>query len=144
MSEKPGHMESSDGTGFSPLSNKRVLVLMAAITVSGALISHFAVSADFSGGVLVGGAISLLSYFWLSKSLRSMLQRAVRGESTQFQAFKFFLRYVLIGAVLVFVYRSSAFPMIAVLLGLASFAGAIVVEGLVRLVRGIISQKEDR
>lgn len=143
MGEEHSHTESGDGTRFSPLSRRRVLILMAAITVAGSLIGRFAVSGDFSAGVLVGGAISLLSYFWLSKSLRSMLERAARGEPTQFQAAKFFLRYVVIGGVLFVVYKSSAFPMIAILLGVSSFAGAIVLEGLIRAIKGIISQKED-
>ena len=143
MSEDSGHLESGDRKAFTPISHGRVLVLMAAITVSGSLISFLAGSTEFSGGVLVGGIISLLSYFWLSKTLRSMMERATRGEITQFQAAKFFLRYVVIGGVLFVVYRSSAFPMIAVLLGLASFAGAIVLEGFVRVFKGIIHQKED-
>ena len=143
MSEDSEHLESGGGTPATPMSHGRVLALMVVITVIGSLLSGVALSVEFSAGVLVGGAIALVSYFWLSRSLRSMFERAAKGEVTQFQAAKFFLRYVLLGAVLFVFYKSGAFPMIAILLGLASFAGSIVLEGLIRIFKGIISRKED-
>lgn len=144
MSGESEQVDLEGGQPPAPISHGRIVLLMCAITVAGSLTSLLFAERSFALGVLLGGAMSMVSYVWLKGSLGSMFEKAVQGELRQFQAVRFFLRYVLMGAVLYVIYLSKAFPMIAVLLGLASFAGAVIIEGFSRAISGLIFRREDR
>lgn len=144
MSEESAQMDPEGGKPLEPISHQRIMVLMGVITLTGSLAGFLFGGSGFGSGILLGGALSLVGYFWLKGSLGAMFERAVAGEPTSMQAARFFLRYVAIGAVLFLIYLSGAFPMIAVLLGLASFAGAVIIEGFSRALSGFNTNKEDR
>ncbi|HEY8563677.1 MAG TPA: ATP synthase subunit I [Pyrinomonadaceae bacterium] len=116
-----------------PLSHKRILILMACAAVSGSVLSSVFVSLNFGLGVLIGGALSLINYYWLKRSLKAVVDDAVAGGAPHFLAGRAFIRYLTFGAVLAVVYLTKAVPMVAVLLGLASFAVAIIFEAIIRI-----------
>ena len=124
-----------------PLSHQRIFILMAFAVLLGSVLSAIFVSLNFAVGVLIGGILSLVNYYWLSRSLKSVIEDAVAGGAPHFLAGRAFIRYVAFGAILGIVYLTKAVPMIAVLLGLASFAVAIIFEALIRIFSSFFNKK---
>lgn len=113
------------------LSHRRILFEMAAIVGLAAVVSLIFVSAGFSLGVLVGGIMSFVNYFWLKRSTRDIFENAIAGEKPVLLTIRYILRYVLIGAVVAFFYFTGVLPIVAVVFGLAAFAFAVVLDGLI-------------
>ena len=132
-----------DEQNVEPLSHKRILILMAGAAVLGSVLSAIFISLNFGLGVLVGGALSLLNYYWLKRSMKVIFDKAIAGneQPPRFLAGKYFLRYLVFGALLTVIYLTKAVPIVAVLLGLASFALAIIFEAFIRLFNSFSNKK---
>lgn len=127
MSDEPELLTTE--TGPREISNRSILVLMGALIVLGSVAGAAAVSFRFGLGVLLGGLLAALNYAWLNSSLKALFS----GEAstrTVLLALKYVLRYIIIGVVLFAVYATDAVPVVAVIAGLASFAIAVVIQGL--------------
>ena len=133
MSEDSEQITEEQQSTVQTLSHKRILTLMATAALLGSIAGFVFHSAAFGIGVLIGGGLSLVNYYWLKRSLKSVFDSAAAGETSQFLAGKYFLRYAAFGAILAVVYLTKAVPVVAVLLGLASFALAIIFEAIIRL-----------
>ena len=130
------------GEDFDPLtteerppaiSHRRILRAMAGLIVIGSVAGFAFFSAETGLGLLIGGILSFANYFWQKHSLKAIFDKAVRGKRPRFLAARFISRYVVIGAALAAVYFSQAASIFAVILGLASFPIAVVIEGLVSI-----------
>lgn len=126
---------AGDGVGPGNISNRRLLIEMMAVTAVAGVIGLIAGSGRFFGGVLIGGVISIVNFLWLERSLGAVFRAAVEGVKPGLLAARYFIRYVLIGLVLLGVYMTGAVPMVAVILGLASFAFAVVIDGIASIFR---------
>ncbi len=125
------------------LSHKRIIILMAAATVLGVIASLIFVSPNFGFGVLIGGILSLINFYWLGKSLKSIFEKVVQqGEKPHFIGANYIFRYLFFAFALVIIYVTHLVPIVAVLLGLMSFAIAITIEGLIRLLANFSNKKE--
>jgi hypothetical protein len=112
-----------------PISHKGILIVMS-VVIAAMAIAGFAFGGKFFGiGVLFGGVLSFANYFWLDRSTRAIFSETAVA-STGILAAKYILRYAAIGLVLLLVHLTGAFPVAAVILGLASFAFAVVIQGL--------------
>ena len=132
MSEEFEPSETPAFTGPEP-SNRRILVIMAVLGVAGG-IAGFAFSSFRSGlGIWVGTALGFANYFWLKSSLRKIFSAAESGERPKMLAGKYFLRYIILGLVVAVIYAAGLLPIVAVILGLMSFAFAVVIEGILRM-----------
>lgn len=139
--------EISDRTGneqenLAPLSHRRILSIMAAVVLVGSFLSAFYVSLKFGFGFLIGGVLSFVNYFWLKASLKAVFDRVVTEENPRFSATRYFLRYFFIGAVLAVIYFTKLVSFTAVILGLLSFAFAILIEGLIRIFTAFFNKKD--
>jgi hypothetical protein len=115
--------------GLKPISHSGILITMAAMIAAGSL-AGFVFGGRFWGlGVMFGGVLSFANYFWLGRSTRAIFSPDAIS-STGVLAAKYMLRYAALGAVLLLVYLTGALPIAAVILGLAAFAFAVVVQGL--------------
>ncbi|HEY0460313.1 MAG TPA: ATP synthase subunit I [Pyrinomonadaceae bacterium] len=130
-----------DEQSVPPLSHQRILILMALAVILGSVLSSIFVSLNFGFGILIGGVLSLINYYWLKRSLKVIMDEAVAGGTPHFLAGRAFIRYLAFGAVLAVIYLSKAVPMVAVLLGLASFAAAIIFEAFIRLFSSFSNKK---
>jgi ATP synthase I chain len=141
MSELP---DSSQTEPMPPaLSHRRILVLMATVAIFGSVAGFAFVSAEFGLGVIFGGVLSLINYYWLKVSLKKLFDAAIaHGEQPRFLAVRYFARYVTLGAILTVVFLTHTIPVVAVIAGLASFALAIVIEGFIRLFTSFFNTKE--
>ena len=117
----------------SDLSHRRILIIMAVAVAAASVLGFIFGSTRFGAGVLIGGALSFVNYFWLKGSLRSLFERTALGGTSGFLAAKYFFRYFVIAAILTLFYYVFAVPPTAMLLGLASFAVAVVIEGILRI-----------
>jgi hypothetical protein len=141
MSEDSEQIPAEQQSTVQTLSHRRILTLMALAALLGSIGGFVFVGLSFGIGVLIGGILSLVNYYWLKRSLKTVFDMAVAGEKPQFLAGKYFLRYLTFGAVLTIVYLTKAVPVVAVLLGLASFALAIIFEAFIRLFNSFSNKK---
>ena len=111
------------------ISHSGILIAMAGMIAAGSL-AGFVFGGSFWGlGVIFGGVLSFVNYFWLARSTRAIFSPD-SVATTGVLAAKYMLRYAALGAILLVVYLTDALPMAAVILGLAAFAFAVVIQGL--------------
>jgi hypothetical protein len=115
------------------MSHSRILILMAGLVGVGSLAGMIFISLGFGFGVLTGGILSFINYFWLKRTLRGIFEKAKDGERPRLFAFSYILRYIVFGFVLGIIYLSQTIPITAVIAGLGSFAIAVVIEGFLRI-----------
>ena len=127
---------------IQPLSHRRIFAVMAVLIVVSAVLSFIFISANFGFGVLIGGILSLVNYYWLKQSIKRIFDKAVVGVAPRFLATKYFFRYLVVGVVLAIVYLTKTVPVESVLLGLASFAFAIIIEAFIRLFSSLSKKRE--
>ncbi len=132
----------TEQSNIASLSHSRILWTMAVITVFGGLAGFIFVSHQFGAGVLFGGILSFINYYWLKRSLRKIFDKAVCGERPRFLAVRYFARYATLALILAIVFLTKIVPVVAVIAGLASFALAIVIEGFLRIFSSFFKNKE--
>ncbi len=123
--------------GGITLSYERTLKLLGFLVLIGTLGSTLLVSLKFGAGVLLGGLFSVLNYYWLRSILRKSFEKSGKSGSTARMALKFILRYFVFAAVLLIVFLTGIVPVIAVLFGLAGFALAVMVEGILSVFKPV-------
>lgn len=125
------------------ISHRRILWTMGLVALVGSLAGFIFVSRQFGLGVILGGILSLINYYWLKVSLKRIFDDAVaHGETPRFLAIRYFARYLTLGVILVIVFLTETIPVVAVILGLASFALAIVIEGLISVFSTFFKSRE--
>lgn len=127
----------------SPISHRRILWTMALVAFIAGIAGLVFVSWQFGLGVILGGVLSFINYYWMKVSLKRLFDSAIaHGEKPRFLAVRYFARYLTLGAILTIVFLTETIPVVAVILGLASFALAIVIEGFIRLFSTFFKSKE--
>ncbi len=124
----------------TPPSHDRILVIMAILGVAGGIAGCIFESIAFGLGILIGTALAFINYYWLKSSLRKIFAAAESGERPRMLAGKYFLRYLVLAIVVAIFYVTGWVPIVALILGLAGFGFAVVVEGLIRIVSGLGSE----
>lgn len=142
MSELP---DSSQTKEIVPpaISHRRILWTTATVAVCGSIAGYIFISPLFGSGVFIGGILSLINYWWLKVSLKKLFDAAIaHGEKPRFLAVRYFARYATLGLILTIVFLTHTIPVVAVILGLASFALAIVIEGFIKLFASFFKKRE--
>lgn len=119
----------------SNISHRRLLIEMAVLIALGSVAGFIFGGLRFGFGVLFGGALAFLNYYWLKRSTAAIFEKAVSGVNAVFVSFRFILRYIAVGVVILAVHFSGAMPAVAVIAGLSAFAIAVVVDGLISIFR---------
>jgi hypothetical protein len=109
---------------------------MAVLGIVGGIAGIAINSFRFGLGIVVGTALAFANYFWLKRSLRTIFSAAESGEKPRMLAGKYFVRYLVLGAVVAIIYFSGMLPIVAVILGLGGFGFAVVIDGLIRIFQG--------
>ena len=127
---------SADQTGndVRPLSHRRILSIMAILGIGGAIAGFAFESFAFGLGIVIGTALAFANYYWLKSSLRKIFDAARSGERPRMLAGKYFLRYIVLGLVVAVIYAAGLVPIIALILGMAGFGFAVVIEGIIRMI----------
>jgi hypothetical protein len=82
---------------------------------------------QFVGGVIIGGSLAIINFRMLQSSVRGIFQT----QSSSF-AIKFFLRYAIIGLVVLLFYYLKTVSIIGILLGISSFVIALMIEAFIQ------------
>ena len=125
-----------------PITHRRILTVMAICVAIGTVLSFALISARFGWGFLLGGILSFINYYWLKVSLRKVFEGVVADEKPRVSATKYILRYAVFGGLLLLIYLTKAVPVAAVILGLASFAFAILIEAFIRIFSSFFNKKD--
>lgn len=134
MSEVSEPVTTEEKQDAPKLAHRRILWIMAIVLAVAVAVSLIYAERDFTLGLIIGGSLAFLNYYWLKLSLENIFgAMAAQGEKPRFLAARYFLRYATLGAVVAIVYFTKVASPVAVLLGLSSIAPAVVVEGFIRI-----------
>lgn len=112
--------------------------------VASVLVSLFLFNWRVTGGLMLGGVLSLFNHRWLKSSLRAIFGKAIAaGEKPNPGASKFIFRYFVIGSIVAFAYWLNLVSMPATLVGLCSFAFAILFEAVIRFYFAIVNREDN-
>jgi len=115
------------------ISHRGILIVMGVVVLASTFAGFVFGGKAFGFGVIFGGVLSFVNYFWLESSTRAMFVNAEMA-STGLLAAKYILRYAALGAVLLLIYMTGIIPVAAVILGLSAFAFAVVLQGLKNII----------
>ena len=92
---------------------------------------------QLTGGILVGGSLASFNFHLLQTSIRGLWQT----QSNTF-AFKFIVRYFVIGLVVFSFYYLKIVSIFGILIGISSFVAALMIEALIQLYFVITKNEE--
>jgi hypothetical protein len=116
-----------------PPTHERILWIMAFLGIAGGIAGFAFESFAFGLGIVIGTALAFANYYWLKSSLRKIFDAAQSGERPRMLAGKYFLRYIVLGIVVAAIYITGLVPIVALVLGLAGFGFAVVIDGMIRI-----------
>jgi len=125
----------SDSSTVATISHRRLLIEMAVLVALGTMAGFVFGGTRFGFGVLFGGALAFLNYYWLKRSTAAIFEKAFAGSTGSFVSLRFISRYFVLGLVILAIYFSGMVPVTAVIAGLSAFAIAVVVDGLISIFR---------
>lgn len=120
-----------------PPSHTRILVIMAVLGLLGGVAGVIFGTVGFGLGIFLGTALAFGNYYWLKASLKRVFAEAAEGERPKVSALRYLTRYLALGVVIAVVFASGILPIVPVILGLAAFGFATVVEGFIRIFTGL-------
>ena len=132
MSEDPEPADN-DQQLTTPPRNERLLVILAVLSVGGSIAGAALVSARFGLAVLIGCVFAFVNYYWMQRSLKKIFSEAQEGEKPRFLGAGYFIRYLVLGTVVAVIYTLDLLPISGLLVGMAGFGFAILVEGFLRV-----------
>jgi len=118
----------------TPLEHGRILVILAVLGILGTIAGMIFHSTRFGLGILVGSGLAFANYYWLKRSLKTIFAAAAEGEKPRMLAGNYFLRYIILGAIVAAIYAGDLLPIVPVILGMAGFGFAVVVEAIIRVI----------
>lgn len=144
MSEISEPVTTEENPRAPQLSHRRILWIMAIVLIVGVALSLIYSRRSFTLGLIIGGGLAYLNYYWLKLSLKNIFDTmAAAGRKPRFLAANYFLRYATLGILVAIVFITETASMTGVLLGLSSIAPAVVVEGLIRIFTSSSSKREE-
>jgi hypothetical protein len=143
MKETPNNARET-ASPVAPNNNveRRILRNMAFAVTFAVLVSLPFAQWRITTGLLVGGILSLLNHHWLSSSTAAAFSVAVHGAKPKLKLAQYVLRYLVIAAVVYFVYKLNIVSLGATIAGLCSFVVALFVEALREFYFAIIHREE--
>lgn len=127
-----------DSKRIMPISHSRILVIMGVLSLLGTISGFAFVSAKFGLGVLAGSILAFVNYYWLKVSLKKVFDGAAEaGEKPRLSALRYFMRYAILACVVAVLYATGAVDIMALILGMAGFGFAVVIEGFLRIFTGV-------
>lgn len=132
MSDEPEPV--GDGQQLTtPPRNERILMILAVLSVGGSIAGAALVSARFGLSLLVGCVLAFVNYYWMQHSLRKIFSTAADGKKPSFLGAGYFIRYLVLGCVVAFFYVTELLPISGILVGMAGFGFAVLIEGFIRV-----------
>ncbi len=96
-----------------------------------------------TSGLLLGGVLSLLNNHWLRTALAAAFAPDLAGTRPKIRVARYVLRYFIVGAIVVAAHLLNLVSLPATLLGMCSFAAALVLEGLLQIYFVIMNRGDE-
>ena len=128
MSEDRDPVDTDQQLTTTP-RNERILVILAVLSVGGSIAGAALVSARFGLSLLVGCVLAFVNYYWMQRSLKKIFSKAAEGNKPTFLGAGYFIRYLVLGCVVAFFYVSQLLSVAGILIGMAGFGFAVLIEG---------------
>ena len=125
--------KSFEKENMDSLTHRRIILLTIFVIVVNSITAFAIESVQFAFGVVLGGFLSLLNYYWIKWSLKGDFNAAVKYGKLSFLGARHILRYFTFGFILIGIYLTKTASIIALIVGLSAFACAVVVEGIIRI-----------
>lgn len=132
MSEDRDPVDTDQQLTTTP-RNERILVILAVLSVGGSIAGAALVSARFGLSLLVGCVLAFVNYYWMQRSLKKIFSKAAEGNKPSFLGAGYFIRYLVLGCVVAFFYVFQLLSVAGILIGMAGFGFAVLVEGFLRV-----------
>lgn len=132
MSEDRDPVDTDQQLTTTP-RNERILVILAVLSVGGSIAGAALVSARFGLSLLVGCVLAFVNYYWMQRSLKKIFSKAAEGNKPSFLGAGYFIRYLVLGCVVAFFYVSQLLSVAGILIGMAGFGFAVLIEGFLRV-----------
>ena len=132
MSEDRDPVDTDQQLTTTP-RNERILVILAVLSVGGSIAGAALVSARFGLSLLVGCVLAFVNYYWMQRSLKKIFSKAAEGNKPTFLGAGYFIRYLVLGCVVAFFYVSQLLSVAGILIGMAGFGFAVLIEGFLRV-----------
>lgn len=127
----------------TPISNQRILWLMAAVVILGSLACLIFVSRLSGLGFFIGGILAFVNFFWLKSSLKKMFVVSDEGEhKPYYSAARYISRYFTLAAILGLIFLTKTVPVESVIFGLVSFVFAVMIEAFIRIFSSFFKREE--
>ncbi|REJ79192.1 MAG: ATP synthase subunit I [Acidobacteria bacterium] len=125
-------VDTKEGTPAS-ISHVRLIAIMGLVAVAGTVIGFAFFSVKAGAGFAIGGVLSIVNYYWMKHSLRKIFENTEEGVKPKFAGSNYVMRYVAFATLIAFIYLIDWHLLVPVILGLTSFAFAVVIEGFIRI-----------
>jgi hypothetical protein len=109
----------------------RIQTALAALAVAAATIAFIKFGVRHAFGVLLGGAVALINFIWLKRSMSALTSAVASGAQTPANTaliMRFFLRYALLALVAYVIINSSAVSVYGLIVGLLLSVPALLFE----------------
>ena len=124
-------MEERAAEAFAAAAFRRIFLVMLALLIAGLPVLWMKFGRGMALSFTIGGAISLVNFYWLKRSLAALVNAVALAGKTRSPAgivFRFILRYLLIATAAYVIFKSSEMSMLGLCAGLSLQVGAILLE----------------
>ena len=115
---------------------------MGLSVVAAALTSAMFMPWRVTTGLMLGGTLSLLSYYWMTSSIAAAFSVASTGTRPQIKIVTYIFRYFAIAIVVYAAHKMNLISLPATLLGMCSFVVALFAEAFRGLYHSIVHREE--
>mgnify|MGYP000244699804 CR=1 FL=1 len=124
------------------LEERTVLNTLAALILT-IIISSLTADIKFTRGVLVGGILALINYYWLDASWRNILEIASSSATgPAIPIGRYILRYLTIGIIVYLISFYDVASILGILIGLCMIAAGILIEAFFLLIKTLTTKEE--
>ena len=94
-------------------------------------------------GIILGGALALLNYYWMKSSIAAVFKTITHGDGKPSLIARYILRYFAIVCAVVLANELKIITIPATIIGLCSFAGAVFLESFYQIYLLIVKREEN-
>jgi hypothetical protein len=133
----PGGIDWNDPVAME----RRIFYLMCAINLVAVMLSAAYMPWRITAGLALGGVLAWLNHRWLRSSIAAAFRAVATGAKPNLSVTRYFLRYLVMAAVVTAGYWWDVISVPATLAALGSFAAAAMLEAFIQTVF-IVVRKE--
>jgi len=123
------------------LKERIVLNTLAALIIT--IIISSLIDIKFTRGVLIGGILALINYYWLDASWRNILEIASSNATGPAMPIgRYILRYLTIGTIVYLMHFYDVASILGILIGLCMIAAGILIEAFLLLIKTFTTKEE--